>query len=96
MLGFESVIFQIMYEQGVVGIICFFVFLFQFYLFGIKRFKKNKKILFLGYCSSYLLSILFTGMQDTFSSYLFLGTFLIVFGARENVCERQIGRLTRS
>ena len=96
MLGFESVFFQIMYEQGVVGVICFFVFLFQFYLFGIKGFKKNKKILFLGYCSSYLLSILFTGIQDTFSSYLFLGTFLIVFGARENVCERQIGRLTRS
>lgn len=78
MLGFESVFFQKMYEQGIIGLICFFLFMWQFYMFGIKKIQRKKQILFLGYCSSYLLSILFTGIQNTFGYFLFLGIFLIV------------------
>lgn len=79
MLGFESVFFQKMYEQGLVGLFGFFCFMLQFYLFGAKRLIKSDRILFFGYCASYLLSILFTGIQNTFSWYLYFGLFLISY-----------------
>lgn len=79
MLGFESVFFQKMYEQGLLGFICFLVFIFKFYEFGSRRFTRNKRILYFGYCSSYLLSILFTGIQNTFGWFVYLGVFLVLF-----------------
>ena len=81
MLGFESVFFQKMYEQGLLGFICFLVFVFEFYKFGARRFSRNKRILYLGYCSSYLLSILFTGIQSTFGWFIYLGVFLVLFNS---------------
>lgn len=81
MLGFESVFFQKMYEQGLLGFICFLVFVFEFYKFGARRFTRNKRILYLGYCSSYLLSILFTGIQNTFGWFIYMGVFLVLFNS---------------
>lgn len=79
MLGFESVFFQKMYEQGVIGFVCFLGFMFQFFSFGSKRFTRDKRILYLGYCSSYLVSILFTGIQNTFGWFIYLGIVLVLF-----------------
>lgn len=78
MLGFESIVFSKMYEQGLIGLICFFLYLFQFYSLGIKTISKNKRLLFTGYFLSYILSILFTGNQNSLNWFVFLGLLIIV------------------
>lgn len=77
MLGYESVFFSKMYEQGLLGTICFFIYLSQFYVLGCKTLVSKKKLLFTGYFFSYLLSILFTGIQNSLGWFVFFGLLII-------------------
>ena len=75
MLGFESIVFTKLFEQGIGGLICFFIFYLQIYRFSIKRVGKNK-LLLKGYFFSYLLSIIFTGIQNSFGWFVYIGLFI--------------------
>lgn len=77
MYGFESVLFRKIVEQGILGFICFCLSLYIFTKWIFKHISKEKKVLWLGYFTSYFLSIVFTGIQNTWS-FFFLSAFFAI------------------
>lgn len=77
MYGFESIVFQKIVEQGILGFICFCFSLYLFTKWIFKHVTKDKFLLWLGYFSSYFLSILLTGIQNTWSFFIISAFFAI-------------------
>ena len=71
LMGYESVVIKLMVEQGLVGLVCFFVFFYYLCMYYIKRCPKEKRLLMVGFCCCYLFSALFTGVQG-FSFLIFM------------------------
>lgn len=75
MRGFESIIFKKLYEQGFIGLIMFFIYYYIYYLFIKNQFKETNKLyrqIVVGYFCCYLVSICFTGIQNTWTIFLLL------------------------
>lgn len=74
LLGFESIIFKKLVEQGFLGLICFFILYYLLFKFLTSNLKK--KYVYYGYFISFLSSILITNIQGhnwiIFISLLFL------------------------
>lgn len=94
MLGYESVFFQIMAEQGLVGFVGFCCFMFQLYRLRAKRLERRKRIIYLGYCASYMVSIMLTGIQNTFGQYLLIGLFMVL-SEKSMAAKRPVRKPTR-
>lgn len=77
--GIEGVILKKLVEQGFVGLIVFFYFLFGLFkiIGSYSCFKKNK-ILLSGYYSCYLICILLTGIQGDSLIYFILAQFIAI------------------
>lgn len=79
MLGFESIVYRKIVEQGFLGLICFvlsFAYLMRWIAFLEK--EKTKRILWVGYFASYFVSIVFTGIQNTWSIFLLVSFFALI------------------
>lgn len=71
LIGFESVAIKVLVEQGFVGLFCFFIFYLSICFYFIKKSLREHRLLVVGYCVSFLLSALFTGIQG-FSLLIFM------------------------
>ena len=72
LMGYESILIKVVVEQGLLGLLCYVIFFSTLCLYFIKRTAlKERRILVIGYCASFLLSALFTGIQG-FSLLLFM------------------------
>lgn len=77
LMGLESIIIKILIEQGFTGLFVFFYIFNLLRIYFLKKEKEEKnKILLNGYFISFLISILFTGIQG--NSYGFFMYFLIL------------------
>jgi O-antigen ligase len=77
LLGFESVLFSKLVQQGLFGL--FFFFLFYFHVYSLIRHKYEKYLssdIFIinGFFISYFVSIIVTGIQSTFWLFFLLST----------------------
>lgn len=77
--GFESIVYYKIAEQGVIGLLFFFLFYFQMYLYIRRKhmqcFHDRTGYFVDAFFVSYLISIIITGIQSTFS-YFLLATFI--------------------
>ena len=73
--GLESIVFKILVEQGLTGLIVFFYTFNMLRIFSIKKKDMRTRVLINGYFLSFLGSILITGLQG--SSYTFFMLFLL-------------------
>lgn len=78
LLGFESIVFKLLVEQGIISLILFF---FVLYLLWRQMNKTNRglynKWLVNGFFATFIISILFTGIQG--SSFIFFISFLFLY-----------------
>lgn len=83
LMGLESIIFKLLIEQGFTGLLIFF---YTFNLLRVYYTKKtllrSNKIILNGYFISFLISILFTGVQG--ASYTFFMIFLTLINYNTN------------
>jgi len=77
MRGFESVIFTKIVEQGILGLILYFISLSIFISWVFKYVSNDKRLLWIGYFFSYFVSIVFTGIQNTWIFFFFSSFFVI-------------------
>lgn len=78
MRGFESIVYRKIVEQGFLGLICFvlsFAYLMRWIVLGEK--VKKHRILWIGYFASYFVSIVFTGIQNTWMMFLLVSFFAL-------------------
>lgn len=81
--GLESIVFKILIEQGVVGMIVFFYTLYILYRFIIKSTNEiQMKFLVKGFFCTFIVSILFTGIQG--ASYIFFVIFLFLINIKND------------
>ena len=99
MLGYESVIFSKTFELGFGGLFFYMLFLGSLYLYCRRRINKDDRWLLIGYFSSYLLTILFTGEQNSFGWFVNLIVFSAIAAQRQRrvkeldkICERFISK----
>lgn len=75
MMGFESILFTKIVNQGILGLLFFFIFYFSLLIYASKQTQdKTEKYKTRGLYLAFLLGIIFTGLQNSF--YLF---FLLSF-----------------
>lgn len=99
MLGFESILFKLLVEQGIVGFLFFAVFYFEYFKVYFTR-KSLNKIYTIAYFLSFCVSILTTGIQDTWLYFLLLPIlFVLKFDVKnyeytqkgcKNICKSKI------
>lgn len=87
LMGFESIVFKLLVEQGIISLILFF------YTYNLLRkhliYKRSlkEKILLNGYFASFLISILFTGIQA--NSWIFFICFSFIYLGLNKVIPKQ-------
>lgn len=85
LFGLESIIFKLLVEQGVIGLIVFFYTYNLLFRYSTSLYKdRRRKILLCGYFASFLTSICFTGIQGASYFYFMIFLFLIIFNTNEN------------
>lgn len=73
LMGFESVVFKKIVEQGAIGMASFLAILFFLYKSNVKYVKDaRKKILFIGFFLASTMSFVFTGIQGRSWMYFFI------------------------
>lgn len=73
MYGFESIVFRKLYEQGIIGLLVFFLSYYVYYKFILSYiYSKRFQLLVSCYFFTYLVSICFTGIQDTWILFIIL------------------------
>lgn len=78
LLGFESIVFKLLVEQGIIGLISFFFVLYLLWKYTMEKLQRNNHLqLINGYFATFIISILFTGMQG--QSFIFFICFLFLF-----------------
>lgn len=81
--GLESVVFKILIEQGLVGLVIFFYTLYVLYRFAIESIHNIRiKCLVKGFFCTFIVSILFTGIQS--ASYIFFVIFLFFINIKND------------
>jgi hypothetical protein len=101
MFGYESVFFYKMVEEGVLGTFCFFLMYYKLYAATIKQIKKsnilrNFKRIVSGHYLSYLVAILFTGIQGSFTLFTLLSISIISFTVLQNSKNQSLSSFTVS
>ena len=88
MRGFESVIFQKIFDTGIVGCVVFFGFIKKMFEI-IKKYLEIRDSSLTAFFSSYLIAIIVTGIQGTFSFFLVFA-FIIASFVNNSVEEHSI------
>lgn len=85
LFGLESIIFKLLVEQGIIGLIVFFYTYNLLFRFSTALYRdKRKKMLLYGYFASFLTSICFTGIQGASYLYFMIFLFLILLNTNKN------------
>ena len=92
LMGFESVVFKKIVEQGAIGMASFLAILFFLYKSNVKYVKDaRKKILFIGFFLASTMSFVFTGIQGRSWMYFFI--FLLAMQEKNGLTDSDYIRL---
>lgn len=73
MMGFESILFTKIVNQGILGLLFFFIFYFSLLKYTCKQTKdKSEKYKIAAFYFTYIVGIIFTGLQNSFYLFFFL------------------------
>ncbi|MBR2089531.1 MAG: O-antigen ligase family protein [Fibrobacter sp.] len=72
MYGFESIVFKKIVEQGFLGLIFYCISLIIFVRWAFKFIEKTDRMKWAGFYVSYFISIIFTGIQNSWALFFFL------------------------
>lgn len=88
LFGLESIVFKLLVEQGIVGLLVFFYTynILRKYALSISNINR-RKVLINGYFASFLTSMCFTGIQGASYTYFMIFLFLIIFNTDKNDTE---------
>ena len=78
MMGFESIVFKKLVEQGLLGLLCFFFSYYLLFRYSNRKSlcrSKEKLVQSVVFFCAYMLSLLFTGVQGTWEVFLLLVMF---------------------
>lgn len=86
MLGFESILFKKLVEQGLTGMLIFYYLIYLYYQFYRKRLRtKEENLIFLGYILSFMVSSHMTAIQGLNWLFFLLLPLLTLYSSRNQV-----------
>lgn len=86
LLGFESILFKKLVEQGLTGMLIFYYLIYLYYQFYRKRLRtKEENLIFLGYILSFMVSSHMTAIQGLNWLFFLLLPLLTLYSSRNQV-----------